>query len=174
MVKLSKSHKNERKMYEYHTNEKPYILDSQKNPMNVSEIVSFLWEKQEFLRSHYKKNKYKDVILPLVVLTRLDIELKPTKSQVLKKIEELKKKKIKVGPAMDSDLNRIAKKSFNNKSEFEDLKDVLGDDAKDIKTNLEDYINGFSDNIKDVFEKFKFNGKKDKKKDLMEQIHQVL
>lgn len=142
---------------------KALIPDVKKNFMNVSEIVSFLWEKQEFLRSHYKKNKYKDVILPLVVLTRLDIELKPTKSQVLKKIEELKKKKIKVGPAIDSDLNRIAKKSFNNKSEFEDLKDVLGDDAKDIKPNLEDYINGFSDNIKDVFEKFKF---KDLIKDL--------
>ncbi len=130
--------------------------------MNTSEIVSFLWEKQEFLRSHYKKNKYKDVILPLVVLTRLDIELKTTKSQVIKKIDELKKKKIKVGPAMDSDLNRITKQSFNNKSDFNDLKDLLGD-PKDIKTNLEDYVDGFSENIKDVFEKFKF---KDLIKDL--------
>jgi type I restriction enzyme M protein len=143
--------------YDNHIDKKPYIPEIQKNSVNIPEIVSFLWEKQEFLRSHYKKNKYKDVILPLVVLTRLDIELKSTKSQVLKKIEELKIKKIKVGPAMDSDLNRITKQSFNNKSEFENLKDVLGDDPKDIKTNLEDYINGFSDNITDVFEKFKFN-----------------
>lgn len=149
--------KNNNSKYENNINEKPYIPNAQKNSMNVSEIVSFLWEKQEFLRSYYKKNKYKDVILPLVVLTRLDIELKPTKSQVLQKIEELEKKKIKKGPAMDDDLNRITKTSFNNKSEFNDLKDVLGDDPKDVKINLEDYINGFSKNIKDVFDKFKFN-----------------
>ena len=36
------------------------------------------------------------------------------------------------------------------------LQPVLGDDAKDVKSNLEDYINGFSKNIKDVFDKFKF------------------
>lgn len=142
--------------YENNNDEKPYIHGVQKNIMNTSEIVSFLWEKQEFLRSHYKKNQYKDVILPLVVLTRLDIELKSTKPQVLKKIEELKKKKFKVGPAMDDDLNRITKKSFNNKSEFKDLNDVLGDEPKDIKINLEDFIDGFSDNIQDIFEKFKF------------------
>ena len=163
MTQKSKQTKIEAKKYESNTVNKSYIPDVQIDSMNTSEIVSFLWEKQEFLRSHYKQNKYKDVILPLVVLTRLDIELKLTKIQVLKKIEELKKKKIKVGPAMDDDLNRITKKNFNNKSEFEDLKDVLGDDAKDIKTNLEDFIDGFSDNIKDVFEKFKF---KDLIKDL--------
>jgi len=122
--------------------------------MNTSEIVSFLWEKQEFLRSHYKKNKYGTVILPLVVLARLDAELKPTKSKVLEKIKDLKRKGIKVGPSMDDDLNRITRKNFNNKSEFEDLKDLLSE-AKDIKTNLEDYIDGFSDNIHDIFEKFK-------------------
>ena len=160
--KFKKQVKIDAKKYENNNDNKPFIHDKEKIAMNTSEIVSFLWEKQEFLRSHYKKNKYKDVILPLVVLTRLDIELKSTKSQVLKKIEELKKKKIKSGPAMDSDLNRITKQSFNNKSEFIDLKDVLGG-AQDIKTNLEDYVDGFSDNIKDVFEKFKF---KDLIKDL--------
>ena len=144
--------KNQKKSHSMN-HKKPYISEDSTDFVNVSEIVSFLWEKQEFLRSHYKKNKYKDVILPLVVLTRLDIELKPTKSQVLKKIDELKNKKIKVD-AMDNDLNRITGKNFNNKSEFVDLNDVLGE-AEDIKVNLEDYIEGFSQNIKDVFEKFK-------------------
>jgi len=124
--------------------------------MNTSEIVSFLWEKQEFLRSHYKKNKYGTVILPLVVLARLDAELKPTKSRVLDKIDDLKKKGIKVGPGMDDNLNKITKKKFNNKSEFVDLQDLLSE-AKDIKTNLEDYIDGFSENIHDIFDKFKMN-----------------
>lgn len=163
MTEYLKSNKNNAKKYEIHINNKPYMPDMQKNPVDTSEIVSFLWEKQIFLRSHYKKNKYKDVILPLVVLTRIDIELKSTKTKVLKKIEELKKKKIKFGTAMDADLNIITKKNFNNKSEFEDLKDVLGDDPKDTKTNLEDFIDGFSENIQDVFEKFKF-------KDLIEDL----
>lgn len=157
MVKQSNRTKNKIKTYEFHINENPYIPDMPGKSMTPSEIVSFLWEKQEFLRSYYKKNKYKDVILPLVVLTRLDIELKKTKPQVLKKIKELEQKKIKPGPAMDDDLNNITKTSFNNKSEFLDLHDVLGDNPKDVRTNLEDYINGFSKNIKDVFDKFKFN-----------------
>ena len=152
----TKPNTNEHKIDEKNNHKKAYNSERKQNPMNVSEIVSFLWEKQEFLRSHYKKNKYKDVILPLVVLTRLDIELKDTKTKVLEKIVELEKKKIKRGPAMDNDLNRITKKNFNNKSEFENLNDVLGDDAKDVKSNLQDYINGFSENIQDIFVKFKF------------------
>ncbi len=76
MTQKSKQTKIEAKKYESNTVNKFYIPDVQIYSMNTSEIVSFLWEKQEFLRSHYKQNKYKDVILPLVVLTRLDIELK--------------------------------------------------------------------------------------------------
>ena len=133
---------------------KRYIVDKETHVVDTSEIISFLWEKQEFLRSHYKKNKYGTVILPLVVLARLDAELRPTKQKVLAKIKELKSKGIKVGPAMDDDLNRITKQRFNNKSEFEDLKDLLSE-PKDIKSNLEDYVDGFSSNIHDIFDKFK-------------------
>jgi type I restriction enzyme M protein len=58
---------------------------------------------------------------------------------------------------MDDDLNEITgTKHYNNKSEFLDLSDLLND-PKDIKSNLLDYINGFSKNIKDVFDKFRFN-----------------
>ena len=124
--------------------------------MEYSEIASFLWQKQEFLRSHYKKNKYKDIILPFVALARLDAELNSTKSAVLEKIKELKKKGIKLGPGMDDDLNIITKKKFNNKSDFLNLSDLLSE-RHDIKSNLEDYINGFSENIQDIFEHFKFS-----------------
>jgi len=96
-------------------NKNPIKPPHELSSVETGEIISFLWEKQEFLRSHYKKNKYGTVILPLVVLARLDAELKPTKSKVLEKIAELKKRGIKVGPAMDDDLNRVTKKKFNNK-----------------------------------------------------------
>ena len=123
--------------------------------MEHSKIVSFLWEKQEFLRDHIKKNKRKDVILPFVILARLDAELDPTKFKVLDKIKELEKQGIKQGPGMDDDLNKITKKKFNNKSEFLNLSDLLTE-RHDIKSNLEDYVNGFSENIQDIFEHFKF------------------
>ena len=63
---------------------------------------------------------------------------------------------MKVGPAMDDDLNILTKKKFNNKSEFESLQDLLSE-QQDIKSNLEDYVSGFSDNIQDIFDKFKFS-----------------
>jgi|APSaa5957512535_1039671.scaffolds.fasta_scaffold01567_11 type I restriction enzyme M protein len=138
--------------------------EQNKNPINkrinwkimeYSGIVSFLWEKQEFLRDHIKKNKRKEVILPFVILARLDAELDPTKSKVLDKIKELEKQGIKPGLGMDDDLNKITKKKFNNKSEFLNLSDLLTE-RHDIRSNLEDYVNGFSENIQDIFEHFKF------------------
>jgi type I restriction enzyme M protein len=139
---------------------KPFKAQTIENSMDTKEIVSFLWEKQDFLRTWYSKSEYKNVILPMVVLTRLDIELKKTKSNVLEKIHELEKKNIKKGQAMDDDLNKITKTSYNNKSEFLDLNDLLGDPS-DIKSNLLDYIDGFSKNIQDVFDKFRFKNEID-------------
>lgn len=59
---------------------------------------------------------------------------------------ELKKKGMKIGSGMDEDLNKITKKNFNNKSEFESLQDLLSEQT-DVRSNLEDYINGFSNFI---------------------------
>lgn len=156
--KSNKLEKNKAKKYENgnQENKNPISARLRKNDMEYGEIVSFLWEKQEFLRSHYKKNKYGTVILPFVTLARLDAELQPTKYQVLEKIEELKKKGMKIGTGMDDDLNKITKKKFNNKSEFESLEDLLSEE-KYIQSNLEDYVNDFSENIQDIFENFKFS-----------------
>jgi type I restriction enzyme M protein len=157
-----KKAKNEPKNKEIASHKKPFKPQTSEKSVDTSEIVNFLWEKQDFLRTYYTKSEYKNVILPMVVLTRLDIELKKTKSNVLEKINELKKKNIKKGPAMDDDLNEITgTKHYNNKSEFLDLSDLLND-PKDIKSNLLDYINGFSKNIKDVFDKFRFSNEIDK------------
>jgi type I restriction enzyme M protein len=135
-------------------NKKPIKPNLDKDSVEHGELVSFLWEKQEFLRDRYKKNKYGTVILPFVTLARIDAELQPTKLQVLETIKELKKRGIKVGSGMDDDLNKITKKRFNNKSDFVSLQDLLSE-QKDIKSNLKDYIDGFSQNIQDIFDKFK-------------------
>ena len=59
------------------------------NPMNHSEIVSFLWGVADLIRDSFKRGKYQDVILPLTVLRRLDCVLGPTKEQVLRRQAEL-------------------------------------------------------------------------------------
>jgi type I restriction enzyme M protein len=149
---LNERNRNENNRKQKKTPIKPKL---NKDSMEHGKMVSFLWEKQEFLRDRYKRNKYGTVILPFVTLARIDAELQPTKRNVLETIKELKKKGMQVG-SMDDDLNKITKRKFNNKSEFESLQDLLSE-QKDIKSNLEDYINGFSENIKDIFSKFKFS-----------------
>ena len=91
----TKKAKNKPKNKEISSHKKPFKPQTSEKSVDTSEIVNFLWEKQDFLRTYYTKSEYKNVILPMVVLTRLDIELKKTKSNVLEKINELEKKNIK-------------------------------------------------------------------------------
>ena len=72
---------------------------------------------EEDFKGIYKPNQYKDVMLPLIVLRRLDLVLEPTKNKVLNKAKALKGTKLK-DQGMDSILNRTAKQQFHNKSEF--------------------------------------------------------
>ena len=110
----TKKAKTEPKNKEIGLQKKPFKPQNAEKSVDTSEIVNFLWEKQDFLRTYYSKSEYKNVILPMVVLSRLDIELKKTKSNVLEKIKKLEEKNIKKGPAMDEDLNEITKTSYNN------------------------------------------------------------
>src|ERR1035441_7228333 len=61
-----------------------------------SEIVSFLWQNAERLRGVYKPNEYDKVILPLLVIRRLDCALEPTKAKVLAEVEKLQAKGAKL------------------------------------------------------------------------------
>ena len=119
--------------------------------MTDQDRINFIWSvADEVLRDDIKRGKYPDVILPFTVLRRLDCVLSPTKEKVLKKHEELKGKGLS---NLDGQLRKASGHSFYNISRFDFQK--LLDDPKNIAKNLRDYINGFSDNMREVIEKFK-------------------
>jgi len=102
------------------------------------------------LRDDFKRGKYPDVILPFTVLRRLDCVLAPTKDRVLRSFQELQARGLQ---NLDGQLRRAARHSFYNTSAF-DFPRLL-DDPKNIGKNLRAYINGFSENMRDVIDKFK-------------------
>jgi len=113
--------------------------------------VNFIWSvADEVLRDDFKRGKYPDVILPFTVLRRLDCVLAPTKEKVLKRHEDLRRKGL---TNLDGQLRKAAGYSFYNTSLFDFNK--LLDDAKNIAKNLRAYINGFSENMREVVDKFK-------------------
>lgn len=117
---------------------------------NIQEIANFLWEiADEILRDDFKRSKYPDVILPFVVLRRLDCVLAPTKSAVLKRYKELSAKGFQ---STDGQLRRASGYAFYNTSKYDFSK--LLDDPKNIARNLINYINGFSENVRDILDKF--------------------
>ncbi len=110
-----------------------------------------IWNIADILRGGWKQHEYQDVILPLVVLKRLDSILADTKAKVLEKHNEYQGK--------INDLDPILKKTsgaaFYNISDY-DFKTILGE-PKHLAKNFRLYINGYSKNIQDIFEKFDFN-----------------
>ena len=121
---------------------------------NFQEIANFIWSiADEILRDDFKRGKYPDVILPFTVLRRLDCVLAPTHDKVLKRYQDLKAKGLE---NMDGQLRRVAGHSFYNVSRF-DFPRLLGD-PKNIGKNLRAYINGFSENMRDVIDRFKLRG----------------
>jgi type I restriction enzyme M protein len=118
---------------------------------NFGDKVSFIWSVAELLRGPYKPAQYKDVMLPLTVLRRLDCVLESTKEKVLARAAELKGGKVANAEPI---LNRIAKASFHNTSKL-DFTKLLGEPDK-IAANLTAYIKAFSSQVRDIFEKFKF------------------
>jgi type I restriction enzyme M protein len=118
---------------------------------NFSEATAFLWSIADLLRGDYKQADYGKVILPMTVLRRLDCVLDRTKTEVLKKKDELDKKGVK---NLDPHLRPISGVPFYNTSKL-DFPRLLGDPAQ-IAENLTEYIRSFSPNARDVLERFKF------------------
>lgn len=120
-------------------------------PQNNSTIVSFIWQvADDILRDIYVKGKYRDVILPMTVLTRIDSELVETKEKVLAEYAKFKDKITNIEPILE----RATGYAFYNTSPFT-LKNLL-QNPKDIKANFKQYLNGYSSNIQDILQKFKF------------------
>jgi type I restriction enzyme M protein len=118
---------------------------------NFNEKVSFIWSVADLLRGPYRPNQYKDVMLPMTVLRRLDCVLEPTKPKVLERMKKLKGSKVK---NIEPILNKVAGQSFHNTSlyNFEKLKG----DPSNIAPNLINYIKGFSKRAREIIEHFGF------------------
>jgi len=112
--------------------------------------AGFIWSVADLLRGDYKQSEYGRVILPLVVLRRLDCVLEPTKTKVLHAVERLAGKVANVDPL----LRQASGEQFYNTSPL-DLRRLL-DDPPRIADNLLAYMDGFSPAAKDVLEKFDF------------------
>lgn len=124
-----------------------------------NQIVSFIWGiADDCLRDIYVRGKYRDVILPMTVIRRLDALLEDTKPAVLEMKEKLDAAVIdNQWPA----LCNAAGQAFCNASPFL-LKDLTSRAKKQtLKADFEAYLDGFSPNVKEILEKFKFRNQID-------------
>ncbi len=118
--------------------------------MQSSSIVSNIWGIAELLRGDYKQSEYGKIILPFTLLRRLDCMLEPTREKVL---EEYAKRK-DTGVPLDAALLAAADLKFYNVSPWNFAK--LKGDPNNIRQNLLNYIAGFTEQIRDIFERFNF------------------
>lgn len=115
------------------------------------QLANFIWSICNLLRGPYKRNEYRKVILPLTVLKRFDCVLAPTKEAVLAEYEKVKHKSETVQSSL---LTQKSGVKFYNTSPLDFSK--LLDDPSNVASSLTGYINGFSPNVRAIFEKFKF------------------
>jgi hypothetical protein len=123
--------------------------------MNHQDVANFIWQIADLLRGPYRPPQYERVMLPMTVLRRFDCVLEPTKGAVVKRYEKLKEGKTK---QFDAILNKVAGGGrdigFHNHSELDFPK--LKGDPDHIGRHLTDYIAGFSENVRTIFERFAF------------------
>ncbi len=118
---------------------------------SIQNHAAFIWSVADLLRGDYKQSEYGRVILPLVVLRRLDCVLEPTKAKVLETHARIEGKVDNVEPILCG----ASGEQFFNTSQL-DMRRLL-DDPSNIADNLRAYIAGFSAAARDVIEKFDFD-----------------
>ena len=122
--------------------------------MSSLNISNFIWGiADDVLRDVFVRGKYRDVILPMTVIRRLDAVLEPTKQGVL----EMKKRLDDAGVTnQDAALCQASGESFYNTSPFR-LRDLSSRATQQrLRADFEEYLNGFSGNVQEVLEKFQF------------------
>jgi type I restriction enzyme M protein len=124
--------------------------------VNQQNLSALIWSVADLLRGDYRQSDYGKVILPFTVLRRLDSVLAPTKVAVLAEHDA----RLSLGINAEPFLLRKSGQSFYNTSPM-DLKKLLGDQDH-IRENLYSYIEGFSDAVRDIFERFDFHTQVDK------------
>ena len=121
---------------------------------NVNWIAGFIWNiADDVVRDVYVRGKYRDVILPMTVIRRLDAVLEPNKEAVLKLNKQLDEASIANKHAA---LCQSSGQAFYNTSPFT-LRDLRARARQQqLKTDFETYLDGFSPNVQEILDKFKF------------------
>lgn len=119
--------------------------------MSFTSTAAFIWSVADLLRGDYRQSDYGKVILPFTLLRRLECVLDATREDVYNEYLERKD----LGIPLDVFLTEKSKQSFYNISRFT-LSTLLADSAN-LKFNLESYIAGFSENAREIFERYRFN-----------------
>ncbi|MFM0069556.1 class I SAM-dependent DNA methyltransferase [Paraburkholderia sediminicola] len=122
----------------------------------MTKLADLIWKNAELLRGAYKENEYRKVILPFTILRRLDCVLQPTRETVSARYQAIRDK----GYDLDKMLTPVSGYPFFNTSKF--TLTNIAETPDDVRDNLEAMINGFSQNVRDIFEKFEFIGTLDK------------
>ncbi|GHU99380.1 hypothetical protein FACS189483_08570 [Spirochaetia bacterium] len=115
--------------------------------INVSTEIAHIWSIANTLRGPYKSDKYKDVIIPMIIIRRLECALADTKTAVVAAFEKNPNTPVAV-------LKKKSGYSFYNTSRYT-LAELLHD-SKNIASNFESYIEGFSANIQDIINSLEF------------------
>ena len=126
------------------------------NEGSHNKLISFIWSiADDCLRDVYVRGKYRDVILPMVVLRRLDTLLEPTKDEVLKEVE-FQRNEMKATELDDEPLKAASGYVFFNTSKWtlQKLYDTTTNNRQILLANMEEYLDGFSDNVKEIIERF--------------------
>lgn len=124
-----------------------------------NQIVSLIWNiADDVLRDVFLRGQYRDVILPMVVLRRIDALLEPTKEAVEAKIKEIESDGFDVE---DEDITDVTGLNYYNRSKWTlaRLKSQAPDDENILYDNFVEYLNGFSENVKDVLQNFDYYNK---------------
>src|SRR5208337_395818 len=117
-------------------------------------ITNFIWGiADDVLRDLYVRGKYRDVVLPMTVLRRLDAVLEPTKQAVIDMKAALDTAGI---TNQDAALRQAARQDFYNTSKFT-LRDLRARASQQqLRADFETYLDGFSKNVQDILENFEF------------------
>lgn len=123
------------------------------SPIDVSAEVNFIWSIANKLRGTYQSDKYKDVIIPMVIIRRFECALAPTKAKVLEQFKANPKYPAKA-------MYKISGYKFYNTSDY-DLAELVND-SDHLAANFKSYIQGFSANIQDIIKSLDFDKQIDK------------
>lgn len=129
-------------------------MESTYNALDYNKLISFIWSvADDCLRDVYVRGKYRDVIIPMTVIRRFDAIIESKKTNIM----EVKEMAETQGWDVEKTLDTATGLPFYNTSNFclKDLKYEIN--RQNLKRSFEEYLNGFSENIKEILQKFDFN-----------------